>query len=181
MKSTLKPLFFILLLFSCHNHNHEDKKQTAKTTYSKIDTLSKETFIIQTKNGNIELKFYPQAAPQTVKRISELIKKGFYNDLTFHRVIPNFVAQGGDPQGNGTGGSGQNIPAEFNSIPHEIGTLSMARSSDPNSADSQFYICLAKLPHLDNQYTVFGKVIKGMEIVKQIQPHDKMIKVFFKK
>lgn len=174
----LLPLLLVFL-FSCQKDTEETKTESNNLT--KVDALSKETVIIQTKNGDIELKFYPKAAPKTVKRISELIKQGFYNGLTFHRVIPNFVAQGGDPKGNGTGGSGQSIPAEFNSIPHELGTLAMARSNDPNSADSQFYICLGRLPHLDNQYTVFGKVVKGMEVVKKIQPRDKMLKVFFKK
>lgn len=176
------PLFFLFVfLISCNTEKQTHGQNLSQPTDSKsLNALSNETLIITTKNGDIQLKFYPNAAPKTVARISELVKNNFYNGLTFHRVIPDFVAQGGDPQGNGTGGSGVNIPAEFNAIPHELGTLSMARSSDPNSADSQFYICLNRLPHLDNQYTVFGKVISGIDIVKMIKPNDKMLKVYFK-
>lgn len=170
MMKIISTLLISLSLFSC----------TKKEAKPKLDQLSDETMIIETRHGVIELKFYPNAAPNTVKRISQLVKQGFYNGLKFHRVIPNFVAQGGDPKGNGTGGSGTKIKAEFNPIPHEAGTLSMARASDPNSADSQFYICLARLPHLDNNYTVFGKVIKGMDAVLKIQPNDLMEKVYLK-
>ncbi len=133
---------------------------------------------IETANGKIEIEFYPEDAPKTVARISELVKEGFYDGLTFHRVIPGFVAQGGCPKGTGTGGSGQKLPAEFNSRRHVEGTVAMARAQDPNSADSQFYICLGTIPHLDNQYTVFGQVVKGMDVVQRIQQGDKMEKVW---
>ena len=136
--------------------------------------------VIETQYGSVEIELYPTEAPKTVARISELAKKGFYDGLSFHRVIPGFVAQGGDPLGNGTGGSGQNLPAEFNSHKHVEGTLAMARAQDPNSADSQFYIALAPIPHLDNQYTIFGQVTKGMEFVKKIKVGDKMTKVTVK-
>ncbi len=136
--------------------------------------------VIETAHGTIEAELYAGDAPKTVARISELAKKGFYDGLTFHRVIPGFVAQGGDPDGNGTGGSGQNIPAEFNSREHVEGTLAMARAQDPNSADSQFYIALGRLPHLDKNYTVFGQVTKGMDAVKKIKVGDKMTKVTVK-
>lgn len=132
---------------------------------------------IETKYGNVEIELYPNDAPKTCARITELVKKGFYDGLTFHRVEPGFVVQGGDPKGNGTGGSGKNLPAEFNKQPHVEGTVAMARASDPNSADSQFYISLGRLEFLDGKYTVFGKVTKGMEAVKQIQVGDKMTKV----
>lgn len=132
---------------------------------------------IETAYGNVDIELYPQDAPKTVARILELAKKGFYDGLTFHRVVPNFVVQGGDPRGDGTGGSGQNLPAEFNSREHVEGTVAMARAQDPNSADSQFYIALARLPHLDKNYTVFGQVVKGMDAVKKIKVGDKMIKV----
>lgn len=135
---------------------------------------------IETKYGNIEIELYGTDAPKTVARISELAKKGFYDGLTFHRVVPGFVVQGGDPVGNGTGGSGQNLAAEFNSRQHVEGTLAMARATDPNSADSQFYISLGRHPHLDNNYTVFGQVTKGMDAVKQIKQGDKMTKVSVK-
>ena len=137
-------------------------------------------WIIETKHGKIEIDFYAKDAPKTVAQIQELTKKGFYNGLTFHRVEPGFVVQGGDPLGNGTGGSGKNIPAEFNENKHIEGTVAMARSMDPNSADSQFYICLGTAPHLDKKYTVFGQVKKGMDAVKKIAIGDKMTKVSLK-
>lgn len=135
---------------------------------------------IETTYGNVEIELYPEDAPNTVARISELAKQGFYNGLTFHRVVPGFVVQGGDPKGNGTGGSGKKLKAEFNARKHTEGTLAMARAQDPDSADSQFYISLGTHPHLDNQYTVFGQVTKGMEAVKQIKMGDKMVKVTVK-
>ena len=132
---------------------------------------------IKTVHGDIVFSFLSKDAPNTSNRIKELINKGFYNGLTFHRVIPGFVVQGGDPKGNGTGGSGTNIAAEFNANKHVPGTVAMARSSEPNSADSQFYISLGTHPNLDNQYTVFGFVKSGLENVKKIQKGDKMITV----
>ena len=108
-------------------------------------------------------------APKHVEQIKRLVRQGFYDNITFHRVIDGFMAQTGDPKGNGTGGSGKNIPAEFNKIPHKRGIVSMARAQDPNSADSQFFIVLKDSPFLDGQYTVFGRVISGMEFVDNIK------------
>lgn len=139
--------------------------------------LSKATVIVTTTEGIIKFKFYSNDAPKTVKRLIELINKGFYNGLSFHRVVPGFVIQGGDPSGNGTGGSGQKLDAEFNNRRHVEGAVAMARASDPNSADSQFYISLGTFPHLDHSYTVFGQVIEGMDAVKKIKPGDKMTSV----
>ncbi|OFZ18091.1 MAG: peptidylprolyl isomerase [Bdellovibrionales bacterium GWB1_55_8] len=139
--------------------------------------MSKSSVIIETERGQIKFKFYPSDAPQTVQRIAELIQQGFYNGLTFHRVVPGFVIQGGDPLGNGTGGSGRKLKAEFNSRQHVEGAVAMARAADPDSADSQFYISLGRHPHLDNNYTVFGQVIEGMDAARQIQPGDKMTSV----
>lgn len=136
--------------------------------------------MIETTYGPIEIEFFPGDAPKTVARIKELVGKGFYNGLSFHRVVPGFVVQGGDPKGDGTGGSGQKLTAEFNSHKHVEGTVAMARTMDPDSADSQFYISLGIHPHLDNQYTVFGKVVKGMDAVKKIKVGDKMTKVTVK-
>lgn len=136
--------------------------------------LSNSTARIETEKGVIAFKFYPKDAPVTVARIIELIGKGFYDGLSFHRVVPGFVIQGGDPEGNGTGGSGQNLKAEFNSRRHIPGAVAMARASDPNSADSQFYISLGTHPHLDNSYTVFGQVVEGLEVTKKITSGDKM-------
>jgi peptidylprolyl isomerase/peptidyl-prolyl cis-trans isomerase B (cyclophilin B) len=129
------------------------------------------------KGGEIRLEFYPEDAPKTVENFVTLAKKGFYNGLNFHRVVPDFVVQGGCPKGNGTGGPGYQIKAEFNKQKHLRGTLAMARSQDPNSAGSQFYICYGPTPHLDGQYTVFGHVVSGMEHVDRIQQGDKMTSV----
>jgi peptidylprolyl isomerase/peptidyl-prolyl cis-trans isomerase B (cyclophilin B) len=129
------------------------------------------------KGGEIRLEFFPEDAPKTVENFVTLAKKGFYNGLNFHRVVPDFVVQGGCPKGNGTGGPGYNVKAEFNKQKHVRGTLAMARSQDPDSAGSQFYICYGNTPHLDGQYTVFGKVVSGMELVDRIKQGDKMTTV----
>lgn len=142
--------------------------------------LSKTTVTIKTEVGTIKYKFYPKDAPETVNRMVELIQQGFYNGLVFHRVEPGFVIQGGDPLGNGSGGSGKKLKAEFNSRKHVEGTVAMARAQDPNSADSQFYISMGTHPHLDNSYTVFGQVVEGMDVVKKIRVEpglNKMISV----
>lgn len=132
--------------------------------------MSAENFIkMKLKSGNVVIKLRPDIAPKHVKRISALVKEGFYDGLTFHRVIPGFMAQGGDPLGNGTGGSGQNIEAEFSQEKHIRGTVSMARSQDPNSGDSQFFICFDEASWLDGQYTIWGQVVKGMEFVDKIK------------
>ncbi len=127
------------------------------------------TATIETDFGNIVIEFYNEDAPNTVDNFIKLAKKGYYDGVTFHRIVPGFVIQGGDPQGNGMGGPGYTIAAEFNSRKHLRGTVSMARKgNDINSAGSQFYICLGTLPNLDNQYTVFGQVIEGMDAVDKI-------------
>jgi cyclophilin family peptidyl-prolyl cis-trans isomerase len=113
---------------------------------------------LDTTKGPIRLTFLPAAAPGHVKNFLALARIGFYNGVTFHRVIKGFMIQGGDPDGNGSGGPGYHIAGEFNDTPHEPGVLSMARTNDPNSAGSQFFICLERTPHLDRQYTAFGKV-----------------------
>lgn len=137
--------------------------------------LSKATVVMTTSEGVIKFKFYSNDAPKTVKRMVELIQKNFYNGLTFHRVVPGFVVQGGDPVGNGTGGSGQKLDAEFNNRRHVEGTVAMARAADPNSADSQFYISLGTHPHLDHSYTVFGQVVEGMDAAKKLKIGDKIV------
>lgn len=129
---------------------------------------------ITTDKGDMVLELFPDVAPKHVESMLTLIKKDFYNGLNFHRVVPGFVIQGGCPQGTGTGGPGYKIDAEFNSRKHLKGTLAMARSSDPNSAGSQFYICLDSLPSLDNQYTVFGQLVKGHDVPEKIRQGDKM-------
>lgn len=131
--------------------------------------------IIEMENGKkIELELSPEAAPKTVENFEMLVKSGFYDGLTFHRIIPGFMIQGGDPLGNGMGGARNNIPGEFranghnNPMKHERGVISMARAFDPNSASSQFFIMHADAPHLDGQYAAFGKVVSGMDAVDEI-------------
>jgi len=127
------------------------------------------TIYLELEYGKVVIEMKPEYAPQHVKRIKQLIKEKFYDGLKFHRVIEDFMAQTGDPLGNGTGGSGVNIPAEFNSLPHIKGTVSMARAQDPDSADSQFFICFKESSFLNGQYTVWGQVIEGMEFVDKIK------------
>jgi len=132
---------------------------------------------IETEHGDILIELYPDSAPNTVANFKALAGKGFYDGLKFHRVIAGFMAQGGDPEGTGRGGPGYKVKAEFNARKHVRGTVAMARSSDPDSAGSQFYICFAPQPHLDGQYTIFGQVVEGMDVVDQIKQGDVMNKV----
>ncbi|MEW6740003.1 MAG: peptidylprolyl isomerase [Nitrospirota bacterium] len=139
--------------------------------------------VIETKFGNMEIRFFPDAAPNHVNNFIELAKKGFYDGTTFHRVIPGFMIQGGDPNSkdpdkskHGMGGPGYTVKAEFNEKPHKRGILSMARAAHPDSAGSQFFICVADSFFLDRQYTVFGEVVSGMEVADKIvsQQRDRM-------
>lgn len=141
--------------------------------------LSKNRFaIIETNKGTIKAELYEDGAPITTKNFIRLAETGFYTGLKFHRYEPGFVIQGGDPLGTGMGGSSQTIPLEINkNLTHVKGALAMARSSDPNSASSQFYITLAATPFLDGNYAVFGKVIEGMNVVEQLRAGDKMTSV----
>ncbi len=155
-------------------------EEALKKTLDDVDSatgLSRATVVITTARGKIKFKFYTHDAPRTTARFAELIQSGFYDGLTFHRVEPQFVIQGGDPTGTGSGGSGKKLVAEFNSRKHVAGTVAMARAQDPNSADSQFYICLGTHAFLDQKYTVFGQVIEGQEVADQIQVGDRMTSV----
>ncbi len=127
------------------------------------------TLILQLRTGEVTIEMRPDLAPNHVARIKELVQQGFYNGLKFHRVIAGFMAQTGDPRGDGTGGSGKNIKAEFTATPFVRGVVGMARSRDPDSADSQFFIMFEASPSLNNQYTVWGNVISGMEHVDRIK------------
>ena len=124
--------------------------------------------VLETSEVNIELELFPEVAPKHVENFLSLVRKGFYENVIFHRVIDGFMIQGGDPTGTGMGDSGTRIPAEFNDSLHHAGTLAMARSQDPNSASCQFYICLAPQPRLDHQYTVFGKTVAGFDVAQKI-------------
>jgi peptidyl-prolyl cis-trans isomerase B (cyclophilin B) len=134
--------------------------------------------VIETNKGVIKFRFFEADAPNTVANFIKLADKKFYDGLLWHRVEPGFVIQGGDPNGNGSGGPGYTIKAEFNKNPHLEGTVAMARAQDPDSAGSQFYICLAPAPFLNNNYTVFGQVTEGLDVVHKIQVGDKMLKVY---
>jgi peptidyl-prolyl cis-trans isomerase B (cyclophilin B) len=132
---------------------------------------------VVTDKGDMVLRLFPDDAPMHAAAFLKLVESGFYDGLTFHRVEPGFVIQGGDPDGNGTGGPGYHLKSEFNSRPHVRGTLAMARASDPHSAGSQFYICLADARFLDGQYTVFGEIAEGFETLDAIRRGDKMQKL----
>jgi peptidylprolyl isomerase len=147
-------------------------------------SANKSKFItIETSQGNVVIETLPKIAPNHVKRIKELVKTGFYDGIIFHRVIEGFMAQTGDPDGNGTGGSGQNLKAEFSDYEYKYGTVGMARSMNPDSGDSQFFICFDGCSHLTGQYTVWGQVTSGMEAVEKLaigeppRNPDKMISV----
>jgi peptidylprolyl isomerase len=128
------------------------------------------TIILTTKDGDVTIRLRPDLAPKHVAQIKTLVKRKFYDGLTFHRVIAGFMAQTGDPSGDGSGGSDlPNLPAEFSSTPFTRGTVGMARTSDPNSANSQFFICFADASFLNNKYTVFGEVVSGMDVVDKIK------------
>lgn len=128
------------------------------------------TLIVEIPHGRVVIRLRPDVAPGHVARIKELAREGFYDGTPFHRVIDGFMAQGGDPTGTGTGGSPRpNLKAEFSDVPHKRGTASMARAMNPDSANSQFFICFTDCPFLDGQYTVWGEVVEGMDAVDKIK------------
>jgi len=126
------------------------------------------TLYMETEHGRVVIELRPDVAPLHAERMKELTREGFYNGIIFHRVIAHFMAQTGDPTGTGTGGSGKNLKAEFSDVPFERGTVGMARSQSPDSADSQFFICFEPATHLNGQYTVVGKVTEGMEAIDSL-------------
>ena len=145
----------------------ETRAKKIKHAYPAKD--AENTLLLKLKDGDVVIEMYPEDAPNHVARIKELVRSGFYNGLKFHRVIDGFMAQTGCPLGNGTGGSGKKLKAEFNRRPHKRGTVSMARAMDVDSADSQFFICFADCDWLNGQYTVWGEVTSGMEHVDAIK------------
>ena len=153
----------------------ETKKLTKSQTRAKKDKAqynvkdAENSLLLKLKDGDVVIEMYPEDAPNHVNRIKELVRSGFYNGLKFHRVIDGFMAQTGCPYGTGTGGSGKKLKAEFNKRPHIRGTVSMARAMDPDSGDSQSFICFADAPWLNGQYTVWGEVTSGMEFVDMIK------------
>ncbi len=187
MKKAVYGLMIFLLIVSfagCKKENKQESSQTtvgesdamADTTKSKlpVDTTEKivreknPIVVIETGFGNIELELFWKETPKTALNFLRLVHKGFYNGLTFHRIVPNFVIQGGDPEGTGGGGPGYTIPFEKADTKHLRGSVGMARAQELNSGGSQFYVCLKNLPSLDGKYVVFGKVIKGMDAVDKI-------------
>ena len=154
---------------------------SCKWLSSLFQSEDSELAIIQTPHGKIAIKFFPDVAPKHVESFKKLTKEGFYNGTTFHRVIPGFMIQGGDPlskdptkrEQHGRGGPGYSIPAEFSERKHTRGVVSAARSSDPDSAGSQFFIMLASAPHLDGQYSIFGQIVSGMDVVDKIVAEER--------
>ena len=132
------------------------------------DAVAGETMLLETSQGQVEITMLPDMAPKHVARITDLVNDGFYDGIIFHRVIPGFMAQTGDPTGTGMGGSGENLDAEFTDYQYREGTVGMARAMNPNSADSQFFICFDGCGHLTGQYTVWGQVERGMDTVKKL-------------
>jgi peptidyl-prolyl cis-trans isomerase B (cyclophilin B) len=184
--SAVRVLQFILLVvvvFCLADNPHAFFENARYRTFSKqeIQIMEKTTATIETKFGEIALKFFPEVAPNHVNSFIELASDGFYDGTTFHRIVPGFVIQGGDPNTksddrskHGMGGPGFTLKAEFSKLPHKRGSLSMARAAHPDSAGSQFFICVADAPFLDGEYTIFGEVAEGMDVVDKIvsQPKD---------
>jgi len=184
-RSMIFPAFAVALFMMpvCSDAGYIDSVQISKETVEK--TMSKAPkkapsatdkdlpegnhVLIETDLGSIKIELLSDVAPNTVANFKVLTSNGYYDGIIFHRVIPGFMAQAGDPTGTGTSGPGYKINAEFNATKHVRGTVAMARTADPDSAGSQFYICFGPQPHLDRQYTVFGQVVEGMEVVDQVK------------
>jgi len=180
MNKSVTILISTMLILTMTGCAMNKKQEKQKEVVPPPVTKKMKVAVIETPKGNVTFKFFTDDAPKTVDNFVRLTNQGFYNGLSFHRVVKTpqpFVIQGGDPKGDGTGGPGYTIPAEFNARPHLEGTVAMARTEDPNSAGSQFYICLAPQPALDGKYTVFGQVIEGLENIHKIDAGDKMITV----
>ena len=165
MSNFIKTLLFIFSLFSLTTVNAFSSNEVSQMS-------NNQCLVLTLKNGDVYIKLRDDLAPTHVARVSELAQQGFYNGVSFHRVIDGFMAQTGDPTGTGSGGSGKNIKAEFSKERHIRGTVSMARAASPDSADSQFFIVYAPAAYLDGQYTIFGQVVKGMEFVDMIRKGD---------
>ena len=173
-----------LLFFYLRSNAEKEQNNLLEVseTYNPDETIqvddrgfSRLSAVIKTVHGNISFKFFPKKAPNTVKRIMTLINDGFYDGLIFHKVVPGFVLQTGDPTNTGKGGSGQSLKAELNDIEHVKGTIGMARSKSLDSASSQFYISLERHPHLDRKYTVFAQVVSGIEVLDKIVVGDRIL------
>ncbi len=190
----MKKLIVVMVVMAmggavaCHSQQLKEPVVTQKTVTepktSTVDVSKKYTALIKTTKGDIVLELYPKNAPLSVSNFKQLADAGFYNGLTFHRVVPGFVIQGGDPQGTGSGGPGYTVPAEIG-LPHKKGALAWARLGDEvnpeqRSSGSQFYITLEPTPMLDGKYTVFGQTLSGMDVVEKISKGDKIESVTVK-
>lgn len=169
----------IILLTGCHTDTNEQEENHANLQKEDIPMENPIVTITMENDKQIVIELYPEIAPNTVNNFISLVQKGFYDGLIFHRVIPGFMIQGGDPDGRGTGGPGYTIKGEFssngfeNNLEHDRGVISMARAQHPDSAGSQFFIMVEKAPHLDGEYAAFGKVIEGMEVADEIVSSDR--------
>ncbi|WP_062351290.1 peptidylprolyl isomerase [Bacillus kwashiorkori] len=169
-------LAVLLLLSGCGTKGQDNSTEDKKSGENTMDAVEKNPIVTieMEDGGKIEMELYPNIAPNTVANFVSLVEEGYYDGVIFHRVIPGFMVQGGDPQGTGMGGPGYQIAGEFsangfeNNLKHERGVVSMARTPDPNSAGSQFFIMVAEATHLDGEYAAFGKVISGMDVVDGI-------------
>jgi cyclophilin family peptidyl-prolyl cis-trans isomerase len=175
---------FLFLLTSCEFNKSSSvllSGLNGKIAVDKLKTdiggLSTTSATIKTVHGDIVFRFYTKAAPNTSARIMQLIQSKFYDGLVFHRAIPNFIIQTGDPTGLGNGGTGSKLKAEFNELQHIKGTIGMARGMSKDSADSQFYICLTTLSHLDGKNTIFGQVVDGLDILPKLSKGDRVISI----
>ncbi len=190
MKAIFLTMLAAAVLASCKKEQQQTEQkmeataevQTPSSTPKPESATPQDTadpqVIMETDSGTIVLELFPKEAPITVVNFLKLVNRKFYDGLIFHRVIPGFMIQGGDPKGDGTGGPGWTIKGEFGVRKHILGTLSMARTADPNSAGSQFFICVAPAPRLDGQYAAFGQAISGAEVAVKIStvPRDQMDK-----
>ncbi|MBY0412682.1 MAG: peptidylprolyl isomerase [Bdellovibrionales bacterium] len=184
---TIKLFSFMLLLLlgACNRSTHKlevianpnGEEIDIEKLKTDIGGLSTASATMKTIHGDITFRFYTKAAPRTSARVMQLIQNKFYDGLLIHRALPNFIIQTGDPTGTGNGGSGVKLLAEFNELQHIKGTMGMARGIDKDSADSQFYISLTTLPHLDGKNTVFGQVVDGLDILPKLSKGDKIISI----
>ena len=184
---TIKLFSFILLLLlaGCDRSGHKievianpnGEEIDIEKLKTDIGGLSTASATMKTIHGDIVFRFYTKAAPRTSARVMQLIQNKFYDGLIIHRALPNFIIQMGDPTGTGNGGSGTKLKAEFNELQHIKGTMGMARGMDKDSADSQFYISLTTLSHLDGKNTVFGQVVDGLDILPKLSKGDRIISI----
>lgn len=178
-KSTLIIVFNIMLILLFNSCTNKKTAELSKGA-TNLPYYTRPTGIIKTIYGNITFELFPEKAPNTINRLTQLINSGFYDGIKFHRVIPNYIIQTGDPTNTGLGGSGIKIKNESNNIPHTKGTMAMSKRPSDSIADSQFFISLKKLENLDGKYTVFGRVVSGSDILFKIKKGDRIISMTLK-